>query len=71
VTVSGIVTPSRLLQPRKASEPILVRPLGIVTLIIPVHRINARFPILVTPLEIVTLVIEVLILLSSLAPNAL
>jgi hypothetical protein len=71
VTVSGIITPSRLLQPRKASEPILVRPLGIVTLVIPVQPLNAHCPILVTPLEIVTLVIEVLRLPVSLAPNAL
>ena len=56
VTLSGIVTLVRLVQPENASSPMLVTLLGIVTLVRLVQPENASSPMLVTLLGIVTLV---------------
>ena len=56
MTLLGIVTLVRPLQPENAWDPILITLLGIVTLIRPLQPPNAPFPILVTLLGIVTLV---------------
>ena len=56
VTLLGIVTLVRLVQPENAQSPMLVTLLGIVTLVRLVQSENAASPMLVTLLGIVTLV---------------
>ena len=49
VTLLGMVTAVRPLQPEKALFPMLVTLLGIVTVVRPVQFLNALLPIVVTP----------------------
>lgn len=56
VTLDGIVTLVRPLQPMNAFSPMLVTPIPMETLSRFMHSLNARFPMLVTLPGIVTLV---------------
>ena len=56
VTLPGIVTLVRPLQPANADLPMLVTPFGIVTLVSPRQPENAQSPMIVTLSGIVTLV---------------
>ena len=55
VTLSGIVTLVRLVQPMNAASPMLVTLLGIVTLARLVHDKNAKAPMLVTGRPLIVL----------------
>ena len=56
VTLLGMVTLVRLVQPENAQSPMLVTLLGMVTLVRLVQSANAQSPMLVTLLGMVTLV---------------